>query len=278
MLGNIIGGIIGAIGAGNANSSAEKIAAQNIALQREFATHGIRWKVEDARQAGVHPLYALGASTTSFSPVSVGYQNELAPLADAAKSMGQDITRSAQATRTAPERIVAGLQIERAQLENDILRSELASKQARLTQGQVGPAFPDVSSGFVMPGQGDAKFVTRDPLNVTPAAPSQAQSEPSAITDVGYARTATGWAPVPSKDVKERIEDQIIPELMWSLRNNVLPSIGQNVSPPPFPAPAGQRWEYHWPTQEYRLIPVRANMPTSFKEKLQRWYDHVSGR
>lgn len=29
-------------------------------LQREFAQHGIRWRVEDARAAGLHPLAALG--------------------------------------------------------------------------------------------------------------------------------------------------------------------------------------------------------------------------
>lgn len=40
----------------------------NAALQREFAQHGIQWKVADAQAAGVHPLYALGGGTPSFSP------------------------------------------------------------------------------------------------------------------------------------------------------------------------------------------------------------------
>jgi hypothetical protein len=45
--------------------------AQNVAYQKEFAQKGIQWKVEDAKKAGLHPLYALGAQTTSFSPVPV---------------------------------------------------------------------------------------------------------------------------------------------------------------------------------------------------------------
>lgn len=45
--------------------------AQNVAYQKEFAQKGVQWKVEDAKKAGLHPLYALGATTTSFSPVPV---------------------------------------------------------------------------------------------------------------------------------------------------------------------------------------------------------------
>lgn len=36
---------------------------KNRNFQREFAQNGISWKVADAKRAGIHPLYALGAST-----------------------------------------------------------------------------------------------------------------------------------------------------------------------------------------------------------------------
>jgi hypothetical protein len=39
----------------------------NIAMQKEFAQQGIGWKVADAKKAGIHPLFALGASTHSPS-------------------------------------------------------------------------------------------------------------------------------------------------------------------------------------------------------------------
>lgn len=41
---------------------------KNIALQREFAQHGVRWRVEDARQAGIHPMYALSGGGAAFAP------------------------------------------------------------------------------------------------------------------------------------------------------------------------------------------------------------------
>lgn len=40
----------------------------NLAAQKEFAQHGIRWKVEDAKAAGLHPLFGAGLTGASFSP------------------------------------------------------------------------------------------------------------------------------------------------------------------------------------------------------------------
>ena len=57
-LGSVVSGLFG-------KSEADK----NIKYQKQFAQHGIRWKVEDAKAAGLHPLYALGANTHSFTPV-----------------------------------------------------------------------------------------------------------------------------------------------------------------------------------------------------------------
>lgn len=136
---NLIGGLIGQQGAKEANAASLAMAERNIQLQREFATHGIRWKVNDATKAGVHPLYALGASTTSFSPVSVGSLNEGAPMANALSNMGQDVSRAASALvgpsgrASAAARVVAGqelignrLKLDNMQLQNDVLRARLA--------------------------------------------------------------------------------------------------------------------------------------------------------
>ena len=45
---------------------------KNIALQKEFAQYGVRWKVADAKAAGVNPLAAMGASTHTYRPVQAG--------------------------------------------------------------------------------------------------------------------------------------------------------------------------------------------------------------
>lgn len=40
---------------------------KNEKMQYDFAQNGISWKVQDAKRSGIHPLYALGASTQSPS-------------------------------------------------------------------------------------------------------------------------------------------------------------------------------------------------------------------
>lgn len=114
--------------------------AANIAAQREFAQQGIRWKVEDAKAAGVHPLYALGAQTHSFTPTAIGGADTPATNFG---SMGQDLSRAVNATRTADERTTAynealqKLQLERGGLENEVLRQRLRT----MVQG-ANPALP----------------------------------------------------------------------------------------------------------------------------------------
>lgn len=264
MLGSLIaagaslaGGLLGKSSADAARESQENMAAQNIALQREFAQNGIQWKVEDAKKAGIHPIYALGGSTSSFSPVSSSFTADTS-MPNALAAAGQDIGRAVNATRTQSDRVDAftkatqTLGLERAQLENEILRTDLASKTGRLRQAAT-PPFPAAAQPYLIPGQTESGLTKSKPLEVTPGASQQPQSEGGAITDVGYARTKTGWAPVPSKDVKERIEDAFIPETLWSIRNNILPSVGANMSPPPFKAPPGKAWYYDVPRQEYQL-------------------------
>ena len=46
---------------------AEKLARDQMGLSEEMARMGIRWRVEDAKAAGLHPMAALGASTPTYS-------------------------------------------------------------------------------------------------------------------------------------------------------------------------------------------------------------------
>jgi hypothetical protein len=256
---SLISGLLGKSSQDKANEIAQQNAANNIALQREYAQNAIQWKVADAKAAGVHPLYALGASTTSFSPVAVGVSGGN-PLGEGIARAGQDIGRALQSGRTAGgrEQLVAqqaaALTLERGQLENELLRTQIASARARLTAPQVGPAVPTTGDNYMVPGQANSPLIKPKALNVAPGSLDQPSSEGGAITDVGYARTTTGWAPVPSADVKERIEDQLIPEAMWAWRNNVLPTIGKNMAPPPFKPPPGKVWDWNPAAQEYQLF------------------------
>lgn len=121
---------------------------QNYQNQKEFAQHGIRWKVEDAKAAGIHPLFALGGSTASYSPstFSVGDQGG----SDyGLKGMGQAVDRAVAATRTSEERKLTDFQVksqeldlEGKRLDNEIRRAKLASDAQRLSQSQIGPPMP----------------------------------------------------------------------------------------------------------------------------------------
>lgn len=125
-----------AVQAKRLNDKQMTVARKNMRLQKKFATHGIRWKVEDAEKAGIHPLYALGAQTTSFNPVSVGLSS-YSPQADtgmpnALANIGQDLSRAINTTRTQSERDLAyentarSLTLQKMNLENQLLGSQIA--------------------------------------------------------------------------------------------------------------------------------------------------------
>lgn len=103
--------------------------------------------MKDAVEAGIHPLYALGAPTTSFSPISIGSVGA-SGMGQAVANMGQDLSRAIDATRKPDEKAaaynstVAALNVQRLGLENELLASQIA----KLNQAGGGPAFPLSSS------------------------------------------------------------------------------------------------------------------------------------
>lgn len=256
----LAGGVMSQNAAKDAAAQSYAIAQQNRSDQYEFAQNAIQWKAADAAKAGIHPLYALGASTTSFSPISVG-QVTSSPLGEALGSIGQDVSRAAAANRSPSERLGAVAKVQAAQemtgnslrLENMQLQNELLKQRVRqMTGAQIGPGGPEEEANLLVPGQGNTAGINPEPMKVAPAG-SNPSAEAGSITDIGYARTTTGWAPVPSKDLKERIEDNIFQEAGHFVRNNILPSLGENMAAPPFSPPAGQEWWWNTAKQEYQL-------------------------
>lgn len=261
---SILGGIL-------ASKSAKSQQEDNYEAQKEFAQQGIRWKVADAQAAGVHPLFALGGNTASYSPSPIVAGDYGLGAA------GQDIGRAIAAGSTQEERQeekypspeashsrlvqeqLPRLQLERAHLENELLRSRIA----RENSAQLGPPIPTTVDQGPLGSQGDIArrygvptaarppgriIVKPQEVTVDPANPTM---EPGSVPEVGYLRTPTGYAPVPSKDAKERIEDMAIPELLWAYRNNFLPSFGKSRNPPPIPLPYDWEWDYSISRQEY---------------------------
>lgn len=185
----LLGGFLGRRDARAANDQAMQLADRQIALQKEFAQHGVRWRVEDAKAAGIHPLFALGGSA-NYSPVNVAFQRS--PLPDALAGAGQDISRAIQATRTGDERHQAVMQAQayrRGELENMLLAAQIR----KLSAPQVGPAMP----GKVSP----TKIETTPYGPEAPVVPGARGAGPKVQLPVGE------WSVTPGRISQQTAED-----------------------------------------------------------------------
>lgn len=150
---------------------ARENAAQSTALQREFAQNGVRWRVEDAKAAGLHPVFALGGSGATFTPSasSVSFEGRGEGLARGVAQAGQDISRAVMAQETPGERELrrAQLRLLNAQAGESDARAALAWNQAmRDYQSQQGG--PGMPSSAVVPSKMADVTVTpiRHPLAI----------------------------------------------------------------------------------------------------------------
>lgn len=102
--------------------------------QKEFAQNGIRWRVADAKAAGIHPIFAIGANTPTYSPqAATGTDYGLSDV-------GQNIGRAIEAKQTRNERLAAqrmsGLVAEaqanyyNAAAANQLAQAELAGQRS----------------------------------------------------------------------------------------------------------------------------------------------------
>lgn len=140
---SMMGGQMGQISQNRARRAQEKLARENLAQQREFAQHGIRWKVEDAKQAGISPLAALGANTTSFSPIQTQSFPD-SPMGKSLANAGQNIGRAVAAQKTKNELRAEELQLQRLETENKISSVELQQRYNDLYSDTSGPTMPEV--------------------------------------------------------------------------------------------------------------------------------------
>lgn len=197
LLGSTIGSIINADETKSANE-------KNEALQRDLANNSIRMRRDDAVRSGIHPLYAMG-----IQPYNAPATHVAPNTGDYVREMGQDISRAVKATGNEMERLQMRLitsQIEGQEINNAQSRSQLA----RDNSAQLGPGFP----------------IDVQPLKPTAAGPNKGITVGS-VPETTWADTAQGGrVPVKSKDVQEAYEDDIIGNILWQLRNNILPPGG----------------------------------------------------
>ena len=185
-------------------------------MQKSFAKNSVQWKVADAKKAGLHPLAAMGANTMSYSPQMVGdVPQHRDNTGETISKMGQNVSRAIMATQSKTQRKMSELAFDNASLKNEMLRTEVASAKARLAQ-QINPPINDIKD---------------IPLQRTKNVKGAAWQEVGDVTDIGYAKTASGMAPVPSQDVTQRIEDKFVPETMHAFRSYVKPLWSDKTKP-----------------------------------------------
>lgn len=248
-----LGSIGGALLGKSSSDKANRIMADSM-------RHGIKWRTWDANEAGVHPLYALGAPTFNPNP---SVWDPSAAFANA----GQDISRAIDARRTEAERLrnasnaeiglavqrerdneLYGLSVERAQLENDLLRSQIVRNAQ-----QSPPPSPSPAGRRVAPGTVD---------EIAPVVEQHSRHNPGrspgAITGFQHQHTGDGGLRVvPSEQAKQRMDDDITQQVAWQMAyglGNVRQFGGGEIAPPnteEYPLPDGMSWSWDWDRQAY---------------------------
>lgn len=277
-IGGIASGIGSIIGSGNSAASAEAINQANYEHQKEFAQNGIRWRVADAKAAGLHPLAALGAQTAGYTPSAVvGDSPDFSFLRD----IGQDVGRAIDAKSTAAERAAnkakidqgTNLELEGKALDNDYKRAlikgetqdqalKLANAAVRASWSQqLPPAMPSLGrDGQVIDGQGNATSpggIESKPAEIVVNEPGRPGQERGSVTELGFTRTNDGgYAPVMSNDAKNRLDDDIIGSSLWHLRNSLPAAFdADRVKPPRSWLPKGSEWRFDFRRGAFYPVP-----------------------
>ncbi len=274
---SLAGGFLDSSSQSSINDKILANAAKDRQLQRKFAKQGIQWRVNDAKKAGIHPLFSLGASIPTYSPapISLGGSSMGAALSNA----GQDVGRAVAATQTRPERDLA---IQRSVLENRLLELQVATLTK---ESQTPPAFPlsSASDTSGMPGQ--PSFEGRHPGYLIEPRPIQASApnDPSRV-----AGTVPSWgltlnmdgslSIVPGTDVKEVLEDSFPLELRWMYEHIAKPLWSRermrliasklHLTNPTKP---GHHWQWFTASQKFYQTPDH-NKPNRGKRKAS-WED-----
>lgn len=277
-IGGAISGALGLIGSSQSQANAAKLNQLNYEHQKEFAQNGIRWRVADAKAAGLHPLAALGAQGASYSPSAViGDSPDFSFL----KDMGQGIDRAMDAKATRQERVereeksnalfneeLRGKQLQNQETETRIqqMKWDMAMDAARnaersvRTQQQVPPMPSLAPDGSLMPGQSNATSpggIESKPAEIVINEPGRPGQERGSVTELGFTRTNDGgYVPVMSNDAKNRLDDDIIGSTLWHLRNSVPAMFDfDHTKPPASWLPEGHEWRYNTSKGAYYAVP-----------------------
>lgn len=193
--GSILGGISSFFGGGAKKPPTMR---QQRMQQQALDEQRPSWIVKGAKNAGIHPLTALGSPVASPASFSFGGGGSEPSTADKLYNMGQGIQGAVNAYQSREEKQIMRssqvLGVENQQLQNEFLRAQI--QQMRPVGRPDGMSINPAMSGTNMTGF-DGKL----------------------SSDASMVKTRNGDnAVVPSESVKAQIEDMIVPEMQWMIR------------------------------------------------------------
>lgn len=260
--GSILGGLISGIGSifgsqiaadaqGETNATSMQIADMQRQQQDFYAQNGISIRANDARRAGVNVNTALGGGTPqvgmsnpNLTPVDAMGQG----VANAFGNMGQAISRAL--TQEEQNNELNELNLERARLDNDLLRSQISIIKSPGRRVNLPSAM-----GNTVDGQGNTLVVK--PAEVVASSRAFPSQEPGAINEVHFSRGSDGaFHPIMSSDFKQRSEDSLLPEAEWFFRNR-LANWNSGGQAPGFSPGEGKIWKWDTGAQGWRSVPRR---------------------
>lgn len=203
------------IGAGSAllggwmgSASSSDDVQNQIKFQRRSMKRGIQWKVEDAKKAGIHPLYALGSPGFSPSPVIGGQSN----MGNAVKDAGAYLAQGLEKAQINAVNASARRDEAQAALANS--QAALAAQQFASNQGAT-PLMSVPAAAGVRPGRISAKAPEQYSRN--PKDSSSTAAKNPAWGEIEYGNGKTMF--VPLEDGQPQMPEGVMPVIMTLMKN-----------------------------------------------------------
>lgn len=222
---------------GQARDEARTIRKEDIARdQANFDSQSITNRINEGMNLGLSLSAAAG----------------LPPSSGMSTAIGQDTSHLSMQSGQSYDPLNA--------LQKRLLRSQIASvdldnlkKQQDLEKKPIATA--EVGAGFMPGGSQSVRLgsgVVEKPMERTASYKGKPYMEAGAINSLGFEVTPTGLAPIPSGDIKQRIEDSPY-ELRHAYRNAILPNFGDKSTMPPKAALPkwADKWEWSYKFQEW---------------------------
>lgn len=206
---------------GQARDEARQIRADDISREdKNIERQSLSGRITEGAKHGLSKLASIGASPSSAFSTSVGQDTGYLNI-----NSGQNAISSSERSVNRLQADLLRAQTRGVELDN-LEKTQLLEKKPKTGVVEPGSNFMPGGSQSVRGG------ISEKPMERTASYPGSPHMEPGSVTGSGFESTPTGLAPVPSSDVKQRIEDSPY-ELRHFYRYGILPNLGDRSTTPP---------------------------------------------